>query len=217
MANFFQVRGLKRIDLLSTWLTVGLQEAVNHPATMQPMVHAFADSISAGFGGGVRRSEVEWGNANASGAEWQPLSRVTRVARKRRGYPADGPILQQSGQLKKAGLDPFVAWGKNWKRSSRSYTAPYNRFTGPVTMRATNFNGVFHAQISGKRVQNQYGGKIPRAQYRWGTRDRFRKSALPKREFWFLKQRSFDERAPDMLRALTTQWESTVPTGLRAR
>ena len=215
MSKFITIRGLGRIDDLQAWLGQGLVDSVKHPSVMQPLIkQGFVDSISSGAGFGTKVREVEWRGTSSSGRPWQPLSESTRQKRIRRGYTPDD-ILVQSGQLKAAGLTPFIKWGKTTKRSSRSFTAPYNKSTGAISMNASNFNGRFHASISGKRVENQYGGKILFARKRWGTRDRLRRSALPRREFWYLDERSIRGSIPHMLDALSIQWRLTAPRGLR--
>jgi hypothetical protein len=80
-----------------------------------------------------------------------------------------------------------LRWGANTGRSSRSFNAPYGNHHR-LTMNATNQGGRFHAQISGARVANQYGGKVrltaEQKAFAMASGGRRRGPHLPARPFW---------------------------------
>jgi len=195
------LQGIKQLDSLKRWIRDDLDACLEEPSVWKPVIRAVGRQIEWNFDS----------EGDALGHTWQRLSAVTRDLRQSRGYPPSHPILEQSGQLRYAASSPFLKWQVHQRRSVRSLGAPYHRTgrgqlgqSGPLQMNAAISGKEFHAQISGTRVENQYGKALSGT--RVGTRGRNRKRILPARPFWILTQESVDEGASDMGQALLNAW-----------
>jgi hypothetical protein len=169
--------------------------------------------IIKGFGEGVRGN---FDHEGLSERRWQGLSAMTRGIRRKRGYPADRPVMTQSGQLDAVSATPFMKWGPRTKRSTRKVNAPYGK-VNPLAMSASLFQGRFTATVSGRRVENQYGRKMPYAKKRFGTRDRYRQSALPARPFFVIDHRYIEDGMPKMMDALMRKWRESAAKGMNVK
>lgn len=151
-ANGISIKGITQLDRIITFHTDGLEAALHSRRTMSPFINAFGRDTNMRFSDEV----------SPTGRSWQSLTGYTNEKREERGYPPTSPILEQSGQLRAAAATPFLKWGANTGKSTRSFNAPYGNHHN-IKMVASNSGGRFHAQISGPRVANQYGGSIKKA------------------------------------------------------
>ncbi len=179
---------------LVDWIGNGMSAAGRDPSVMVPMAHALGRSNSAG-----------WGFSGDFNRDWQPLAEMTQTVREARGYDRKEPVLVESGQLKWAAVDIYLRWQRGQRQSVRQWTSPYNG--SQLSGTATISNGTFTAEISGERVQNQYGGSIPAPAYSFQSRYRQRAPHLPARPFFGLEKKYVDEAVPAMMPQFLTAWQ----------
>jgi len=219
-SNGISIKGIKKLDSIIKWVDAA-DEIIDRPKTFQPLiVVGFAGSI------GYRTTYKETGPLTSSESHhafeegrWQALAEITEEIREERGYrrsDSGGSILVQSGQLMQSALIPFQKWGQSTRRSSRSFNAPYGNHHN-IKMTASLGNRIFRAQISGARVQNQYGGNIrltgkATGRYNERSASKGRAAHLPARPFWYFEQGKMDNATRLFTIRFGTEWAELART-----
>lgn len=128
------------------------------------------------------------------GYGWQELSANTQAVRTARGYDPRKPILVQSGDLKRAAADTLASGGLSESGNK-------------VAMRASAVPKLFSAEITGPKVENQFGGSIAGfGSIGGGSATRFGGGYLPARPFWNLNQTAMDSISQAIMTSVLRRW-----------
>lgn len=183
MAGILSVRVTTyKLRNLQDNLRYGPYRAQDDPNLLTPIIRSFGQDT---------RDNFKYESWPGGLADWARLSEMTKDKREERGYDRDGPILHQSGQLRKLSSEPFMRWRRGQKSTGpTTATAPYEN-SGSLTVQGHIYNGEFVAEISGSRVANQTAK-------RYSGRGANRRG-VPPRPFWSARQEIIDRAMPQTI------------------
>ena len=122
---------------------------------------------------------------------WAELSLTTQRLRRRRGYPPEHPIMQQSGNLKKMTADRLAHWTLT-QTSAVAYDGKGTGMGAGITKRS------FKATVKGPKVENHYGGTV--------TMPSGMKARLPRRRFFGITQLAAEKASEAMMTKFMNEW-----------